>query len=245
MKSGVAGVAACSLWPPPPSRAGSSSLGTRYDIAGCMLQRKTQLLVGEHTPLAGPQCKRVEMQPADGDAYQAKRGVSHSRCHTAYLPVLALGQFQPEPRGRDRTPVADRHRSWREAGVIGQKFRAGGKRSMSRHDYTGLQAPQRIRGRNPFHLCQIDARVAMLRIEQPGVQPRIIAQQQQALAVVIEPADRIDIRRKSEERKCFPGALLRLRELGEDAVGLVECYVAPACIGAEDDMWRPTYRRAA
>lgn len=73
-----------------------------------------------------------------------------------------------------------------------------------------------------LHLCPIGTPMTVPWIEQPGVQPPFVAQQQQPFGIRIQPAERINSPRQLKRPERSPAGTGLGRELGKDAVRLVK-----------------------
>ncbi len=79
-------------------------------------------------------------------------------------------------------------------------------------------------GRHAFHQDPVFALVGVAGVEQAGVQPGLVGEQEQAFAVGVEATERIYPHRQArgEVGECFPGGAGLGRELREDAVRFVK-----------------------
>src|SRR3546814_3774783 len=73
-------------------------------------------------------------------------------------------------------------------------------------------------------VCSSDLGLAQLvaRVGDPVRERAVVGEQQQALAVVVQPAGRIDARRQSELRQRAPRRHAAIGELAQDVEGFVE-----------------------
>lgn len=186
---------------------------------------------GEFPPGAGREGKPGELQRADAHTDQAQRGVSHGGSHAAHLAVFAFGEFKREPAGGDVVANANRRvprrdaRNFERAGI--EQRRATRERAMSA-DHHAAARELRERGRrwDVFNLHVVFARVRTRGIEKAPGEGAFVGKKQQAFAVGIEPANRINMRWQRrgccDVRKRAPARAGLGRELREHAVGFVE-----------------------
>lgn len=148
--------------------------------------------------------------------------MSNRRGHSPNLPIFAFDQFEAQPTCRDGFAYADgRH----ARGKLRRRFkypRTAGKRFAALEDQSFTQIAQRIGIGNSFHLGPVFAFVSAPGMKQSLVQPWLVAQQEQSFRIGVEAAKRVDALRKSEFRKRAVGRAV-WRELGENAIGFVEC----------------------
>jgi hypothetical protein len=131
--------------------------------------------------------------------------VSDGGRHAAHLAVLALGEFEGEPRVGHGLAHPNRRIAGRHVGRGIDPARHAGERAVVVElESTALEPAERVGGRNVFHLHPILPAMGVARIEQPGVEPGLVAQQQEAFGVGIETAERIDSARKSKLRERAP-----------------------------------------
>jgi hypothetical protein len=127
------------------------------------------------------------------------------------------GEF--EPRRGDVLSAADRGIAGRE---IGMDFFCFGREGFPSFDNNaGAQLLPCAFGHLPFDLGPIGAVVSVLRIEEFGVESGFVGEKEESFAVTVETSERVDVWWKT---KFGEGTLSGVvgRELGEDAVGLVE-----------------------
>lgn len=149
--------------------------------------------------------------------------MAHRSGHASDLAVLALDQFEREPGIGDifaetngRVARRDVRRRVEQPGAAGESA------IIAEIDPAAGELLQGPGGRDAFHLRPVFAAVGALRIEQPGVQAGLVAEQEQAFRIGIEPAERIDRARQSEVRERAPTGAGLGGELREDAVWLVK-----------------------
>ena len=96
------------------------------------------------------------------------------------------------------------------------------ERYFSLDNHTVAQLLQSVFGRLPFDLSPVGARMGVFRIEEFGVQSGFVGEQEKALTIAVEAAERVDVFRKAEIRE---GVLPWVvgGELRENGVGFVEC----------------------
>lgn len=142
------------------------------------------------------------------------------RRHAPYLAIAALGQDQLDPGLGDAQAPADRRlprRQPRRGRQQPDPARPGG--AVAEYG-AGGQTGQGLGAGHPLHLRQIGPRVPEAGIGQPAVQRPVVGKQEQALAVMIQPARGINSFRQAEARQARMAVVVR--ELGKDAVRLVK-----------------------
>lgn len=121
------------------------------------------------------------------------------RCrHTPHLMVFPFGQLERDPTIGHRCAMSDRRLARRDGGLRIQSPRATWQRPPAGDEHPTLEERQRFGQRNPFDLRPVSPPMRVPRIEQPGVEPRLITQQKQPLALGIEPSERINPWRQAE-----------------------------------------------
>lgn len=141
---------------------------------------------GGFAPLARLQAGEVPF--ANVGANQAQGGMADGSGHPADLAIAALSQGEGNPGGRDALALADRRVALPDDGV--QAGDLGGERGAIVENNAGCKAFQRgIRGDSldlyPVSLGLLAGWVCNLVLEPAGVR-----QEDEALAVIIEPARR-------------------------------------------------------
>lgn len=165
---------------------------------------------------------RRQRKAANGDTDQAQGRQSDCRRHAPDLTVFSFGQGDGEPARGCLGALPNGWIAWPEPCWFFNVFRlawAGDK--IAKID-RAAQFFQRCCIWRSFHLNQISFRLLQVGMANVMLQPSIIRQQQQAFAVGIEPAGRIDIRNVQEIRQRLP--LGMSRKLAHDIEGLIEKY---------------------
>jgi len=181
-------------------------------------QSVRSLRVRQEAPGSGGQA--FDRQRADRDPDQTKAGVTDRGRHPANLPVPTFAKNQANPGRGHVLAEPDRHGPGPKAGWFFDEF------DIDRLAWTVRQAEpsskliQRFFCRNPFDLSEIGFGVIEAGIGEAMCEPTVVGQQQEAFAIEIEPADRIDAGCVNIVRKCR--AALGIGEFREDAVGFVE-----------------------
>lgn len=142
--------------------------------------------------------------------------------HAADLPIFAFQQFQSDPAGRDGFAEADGRIARRDLRLRIENPGAARQGVSALNGQTAFEALQGFSGRNSFDLGPILTLVGMARVQEASVQLRFVAQEQEAFRIGVETADGIHALGKPELGQSAVGRTIR-RELGEDAVGFVEC----------------------
>ncbi len=148
--------------------------------------------------------------------------MTNQRGHPPHLPVLALDQFQTNPTVPNVFAETNRWIPRRDHRLWFQKPGPAWQGPPSLYDDAFLQLPQRFRGRNSFNLRPVNPPMAVSRVQQSFVELRLVAQQQQAFAVGIEPADGINVLWKPESGQRSTIRSVR-RELRNHTARFVEC----------------------
>jgi hypothetical protein len=102
-----------------------------------------------------------------------------------------------------------------------QNPRAAGQSFSALDGNAAFELLQNFRCGNIFNLRPILAFVGVAGMQQAFVPFRLVAQEQQALGIRVQPANRIDVFRKTEFRQRAVGRPVQ-RELRNDAVRFVE-----------------------
>lgn len=146
--------------------------------------------------------------------------MADGRGHVADLPLLARVQHNAQPGGRDGGPVADGHTSRGEDRLLGQELDLGRGQQLPFHRHAGPQCGQRLGRGHVLHLHQVGLGQLVPGVGEPVGQVAVVGQQQQSLAVLIQPAGRIDPWHGDVVGQGGPA--LRVGEAAEDAIGLVK-----------------------
>src|SRR5207249_2078796 len=128
----------------------------------------------------------------------AQGGMSNGSRHAPHLAVLALDQLQAEPAGGDGFAEADGWLSGRDLWLRVQNPGAARQGFAALNHQAFLEASEGIGCRNSFDLRPVLALVSVQWVQEPLVQVRLIAQEEQPFGICIQPADRIDLSRKTE-----------------------------------------------
>jgi hypothetical protein len=191
---------------------------------------------GEFAPLAGGEVGG-EMELADGDAEEAEGGVGDGGGHFADLAVAAFLEGEFEPAGGDVQADADRGIAGGDeegcgSGRDGRAARApwfwvdagglGGEGLAAFDEDAGAELLEGGLGEFAFDLGPVSAGVGVFGVEEMGVESGLVGEKEEAFAVAVEAAERVDGFREAEFGQ---GALSGVvgGELGEDAVGFVQC----------------------
>ena len=176
---------------------------------------------GEFAPRAGGEIAEGEL--ADAGAEEAERGVANGGGHAADLAIFSLREFEGEPGVGDGFSHADGRVARSDGGNGIEEVRAAGQGAVIvDRDAAAGEAGEGIRGRGAFDLRPVFAAMGVAGIEQPRVEAGLVAQEQEAFAIGVEAAERVDAGGQAEvgERSPFRAGLGR--ELREDAVGFVK-----------------------
>ena len=135
-----------------------------------------------------------QLQRPDGDAHQPQGGQTDCGGHASDLAVFALGEGQLDPAGGDGGAKTNRWMAGSKHGLFVQ-YRGDGpghavaldlQRSVLQCLHLGFIG-------HAFHLHAVGARVFVAGVQEPVNQRFFVAEQQQALGVAVEPANRRDI----------------------------------------------------
>ena len=121
----------------------------------------------------------------------------------------AVGTFLRNRIGTDRSGKRRR---------LGQQLDLGRTGRAVVQDDAPAQGLERLVIGDPLDLDQIRLGMLEPRVGEAMGQPAVVGQEQQALAVAVEPADRVDPRDRHERLERGPA--LGVAELAEDVVGL-------------------------
>jgi len=200
----------------------------------------------QNFPFARRQSAEPEISNPHAD--QPERRMADYRRHFANLPVLAFNQLQTDPAIRNTLAKSDwriarrqgraRHSVravWRNYGALRraedcvsylrlrlQNPRAARQGLPALNQNPRFQFLQTFRRRDFFHLRPILPLMRVTRMQQLFVPRRFITQQQQSFGIRVEPADGINVFRKTEFRQ---RAIRRAiaGELRQHAEWFVEC----------------------
>ena len=165
-------------------------------------------------PPAPPRCR----PPAP----RARRGrwQAHCRRHPPHLAVAAFADGKLDPVGGNVLALADRRLArWQLRRRIEPARPRRQRGPIVEHD-TVAQLRQRLVGAQALHLHPVGLLHFVSRVGDAGLQRAVAGQQQQALAVGIEPARRMHAGQVDELLEPAPAPLGR--ELAEHAIGFME-----------------------
>ena len=191
---------------------------------------------GEFAPLAGGEVGK-ELELADGDAEEAEGWVVDGGGHFSDLAIAAFVEGEFEPAGGDVLADADRGIAGGDeegcgSGRDGRAARApwfwvdagglGGEGLAAFDDNAGAKFFEGGLGDFAFDLGPVGAGVGVFGVEELGVEAGFVGEEEEAFAVAVEAAERVD---GFWEAEFGQGALSGVvgGELGEDAVGFVQC----------------------
>lgn len=134
---------------------------------------------------------------------KSQRGKACSSRHLTHLPVFTLVQYQLYPGCRNALTEADRRVTFRYRWRFRKngRFRRTGTVVLTIYidRYALLQQLYRFAGYRSMYLYPVLPFMGKLRVQQAVVQIFIVGEDKQALAVVIEPANRINVFRHIKE----------------------------------------------
>ena len=148
------------------------------------------------------------------------------RGHVADLPLFALEQHDPQPRGGDRGLMADGDAARGQVGFGRQEFGLGRCQQLPFDGHARAQRGQRGRVWGALHLHQIGLGQLVPGVGQPVGQVAVVGEQHQPFAVRVQPAGRVDLRHGDVVSQRRPS--LRVGAVGQHAVGLEEEQIAKA-----------------
>jgi hypothetical protein len=140
--------------------------------------------------------------------------------HFADLAVAAFVEGEFEPAGGDVLADADRGIAGGNVGV--DAFGFSGEGCFSFDEDAGAKLFEGGLGEFAFDVGPVSAGVGVFGVEEIGVESGFVGEKEEAFAVAVEAAERVDGFREAEFGQ---GALSGVvgGELGEDAVGFVQC----------------------
>ena len=156
----------------------------------------------------------------DARAHESINRMADGLEHPPHLPIPAFGDDQPHDPLRLAVP-------WIEY------LRMGGQRPPSIQRDPAAQPRQRIRIRHARHMRFVRPFHAVARMGQQGGKIAVVGQDEQALRVVVKPADGVDVLGHASEQVHDGATPLRVAERRDDAARLVEQDVAAAGIGLD------------
>jgi hypothetical protein len=151
---------------------------------------------GQNAPLARGQI--VQLQAANPNPQQAQGGMANGSRHAADLTIFPLDEFQADPAVRHGLAKPDGRLAGRDLRLRFEQPGATWQRFAALNDEATGEGFQCGDGGNAFHLRPVFAFVGVTRFEQAGVPFGLIAQQQQAFGIRIEPAKGINILGKTK-----------------------------------------------
>ena len=155
----------------------------------------------------GTGAKAIEPVRTDSNAHQAQRRETHGRGHAPYLAVAAFADNDFDPGGRNIFAEAD-GRVARPQDGLGQHARLGRARALAVQYDSTAQFPQRRIVRHAFYLHPVGLGQLVQRVGDALLQPAVIGEQQQALAVVVESSGRVHARYGNKFSKRAPTCLV-------------------------------------
>lgn len=150
--------------------------------------------------------------------------MADGRGHVADLPLLARVQHDPQPRRGDGGPVADGDAPRGQGGFGRQELDLGRGQQRPFDDHARPQRGQRLGRGHVLHLHQVGLGQLVPGVGEPVDQVAVVGEQQQPLAVVIQPAGRVDPWHGDVVGQ--GGTAFGVGEGGKDVVGLEEEKVA-------------------
>jgi len=155
----------------------------------------------------------------DRHTHQPQGRKTDSRGHAPHLAVATLGDGELDPGGRDVAAHADGRIAWPQFWFRNEaNVRRAGAAIVEWH--AAAQFFQRLCTRRAFDLRPIGLGQFVFRFGNAGLQGPIVGEQQQALAVVVEPSGRAHLRHRNEIGECAPAFLVG--ELAQDIEWFVE-----------------------
>jgi hypothetical protein len=140
--------------------------------------------------------------------------------HASHLAVASLDEHELDPRRGDALPEADRDGPRGQRRLAAQPPDARRTRPAALDDHAPRERVERGCIGLALDLHLVGARMAVLRVRQRVRESSVVAQEQEPLAVVVEPADRPNARHRHELGEA---GVPRLRgEARNGAVGLPE-----------------------
>ena len=167
-----------------------------------------------------PRRQVAQRDRPDGDPDEPQGRVPDGRRHPPDLAVPPFADHQSQPGRRHVLAEPDRHRAVGQGGGSSRSSTSAGRVGPSFSTTPRRERLERRRVGNPLDLHEIRLGMFEPRVGQPVGQPAVIGQQQQALAVAVEPADRIDPRHATKSLSV--ARPVGVGELGQDVVGLVK-----------------------
>lgn len=142
--------------------------------------------------------------------------------HAAHLTVFALGELKREPGIGNAFAKPDRRIARRQGWWRVERSNAAAARGVVADPDAAFEFCQSDGIGDALDLRPVFAAMAALRIEEIGVEARLVAQEQQTLGVGIETPERVNVFRKREFGERAPARSDFGSELRKDAVGFVK-----------------------
>ncbi len=166
----------------------------------------------------------VEPVGADCHAHQTQGRVTDGRGHAPHLAVAALGEDEFDPGGRNVLAEADR---WHRAATVsgsGMRRTSAGRVRPSSSRTPSTQCFQRLCVRYALDLRPVGLGKLVFWLGDAGLQGAVVGEQQQALAVVVEPTGGAHVRHRNELGQRAPAFLVG--ELAQDIERFVEAAIS-------------------
>jgi hypothetical protein len=168
-----------------------------------------------------PGRERAELARSDGHAHESQRRKPDRCGHAPHLAIATLAEVELDPARCDRSAMADRWLARPEARLVRQESHTRGAGRTIGKTHPPLERGERRCADLALDLHQIAFLDAVRRIREAGLQPAVVGEEEQPLAVEIEPPDRPQAWQLKVVRKA--GASRRIaREAGQHPEWLIE-----------------------
>lgn len=124
--------------------------------------------------------------------------MTDGRRHPANLPVFPLGKIQLDPAFGDVLAGADRRVTRGDLGLRVEEFGEAGSRGMPSDHNSLAQQSKGVRRGDALDLCPVAAWMSVLGVEEAGIEPPFVREEEESFGIGIKSAERVDILRKSK-----------------------------------------------
>src|SRR5258706_837877 len=134
-----------------------------------------------------------DFKPADSSTHKAQSWMTHRRGHFPHLTVSPLPQCNLNPCDGYVFPIPDGGGPRGQNGLRAQYSHIRRKSLPPLEDHTIGQPGERLGRRRSFDLHKIRARMPEFRIQEQVFEPAVVCEQDEPLAIGIEPPRRVDV----------------------------------------------------
>ena len=179
-----------------------------------------------------PHGKISQGQLTNSRPHQPQRRMADRSRHAANLSILSFHKFQNDPAVRDILAKAYRRITWRNLRLWIRQSRMTWQSPSPLNDQPRFQLLQTFGSRDSLHLHPVFSFVSVSGFQKPCVPFGLIAEQQQAFRIRVQPTNRIHVLWKAEFRQwTIPRTIGR--ELRQHTVWFVKSNQHQGCDAAQ------------